>query len=83
LLRRAIIDETYIGAERREHGTVTLEGDWRNERQYVELRKGIGKIVLPFIITFPSQSLAALTDAAFAEILSNRVVSRIPPEDTT
>src|ERR671918_1123147 len=43
-----ITDETYLGADRRERGTVTLEGDWRSERQYVELRKGTGKIVLPF-----------------------------------
>jgi hypothetical protein len=28
---------------------VTLEGDWEKQRQYVELRKGLGKIVLPFI----------------------------------
>ena len=25
-----------------------LEGDWRSQRQYVELRKGTGKIVIPF-----------------------------------
>jgi hypothetical protein len=43
-----ITNETYIGADRRQPGTVTLEGDWRSERQYVELRKGTGKIVLPF-----------------------------------
>ena len=43
-----ITNETYIGADRREPGAVTLEGDWRSERQYVELRKGTGKIVLPF-----------------------------------
>jgi hypothetical protein len=43
-----ITGETYLGADRRERGTVTLEGDWRNERQYLELRKGTGKIVLPF-----------------------------------
>jgi hypothetical protein len=43
-----ITNETYIGADRREPGTVTLEGDWRSERQYVELRKGTGKMVLPF-----------------------------------
>jgi hypothetical protein len=43
-----ISGETYLGAERREHGSVTLEGDWRSERQYVELRKGTGKIALPF-----------------------------------
>jgi len=40
--------ETYMGTERRERGSVTLEGDWRSERQYVELRKGTGQIVLPF-----------------------------------
>ena len=44
----AITGETYLGAERRERGPVTLEGDWRSERQYVELRGGTGKIVLPF-----------------------------------
>ena len=43
-----ITAETYLGVERREHGTVTLDGDWRSNRQYVELRKGTGKIVLPF-----------------------------------
>src|SRR5215204_5949890 len=43
-----ITNETYVAADRREPGTVTLEGDWRSERQYVELRKGTGKIVLPF-----------------------------------
>jgi hypothetical protein len=40
--------ETYVGTDRRERGTFTLDGDWRNERQYVELRKGTGKLVLPF-----------------------------------
>jgi hypothetical protein len=43
-----ITNETYVGADRREPGNATLEGDWRSERQYVELRKGTGKIVLPF-----------------------------------
>jgi hypothetical protein len=43
-----ITNETYLGADRREPGGVTLEGDWRTERQYIELRKGTGKIVLPF-----------------------------------
>jgi Thioredoxin like C-terminal domain len=43
-----ITGETYLGGERGEHGSVTLEGEWRTERQYVELRKGTGKIVLPF-----------------------------------
>lgn len=44
----AITNETYLGADRRPPGIVTLEGDWRSERQHVELRKGTGKIVLPF-----------------------------------
>jgi len=43
-----ITNETYLGSERRQPGSVTLEGDWRTEGQYVELRKGAGKIVLPF-----------------------------------
>ena len=43
-----ITGETYLGAERRQSGTVKVEGDWRRERQYVELRKGTGRIVLPF-----------------------------------
>ena len=43
-----ITAEAYLGAERRERGIVTLEGDWRSERQYVELRKGTGTIALPF-----------------------------------
>jgi hypothetical protein len=43
-----ITNETYVGVDRRQPGTFTLEGDWRSERQYVELRKGTGKIVLPF-----------------------------------
>ena len=43
-----ITDETYVGGDRREPGTVTFEGDWQSARQYVELRKGTGKIVLPF-----------------------------------
>ena len=43
-----ITNETYVGTDRREPGTITLEGDWRSGRQYVELRKGTGKIVVPF-----------------------------------
>jgi len=45
---QSITNETYIGAERREPGAVTLEGDWHTDRQYVELKKGNGQIVLPF-----------------------------------
>jgi thiol-disulfide isomerase/thioredoxin len=43
-----ITNETYIGDERREPGAVTLKGDWHTDRQYVELRKGNGEIVVPF-----------------------------------
>ena len=43
-----VTNETYIGAERREPGVVTLKGDWHTDRQYVELKKGNGEIVLPF-----------------------------------
>lgn len=41
--------ESYVGDERREPGTFNLDGDWRHARQYVELRKGTGKIVFPFM----------------------------------
>ncbi len=43
-----ITNETYVGADRREPGGATLEGDWRTERQYIELRKGTGKIEVHF-----------------------------------
>ena len=43
-----ITGETYLGAERREPGTVTLEGSWQSSRQYLELQSGTGKIILPF-----------------------------------
>jgi thiol-disulfide isomerase/thioredoxin len=43
-----ITNETYVGADRREPRGATLEGDWRTERQYIELRKGTGTILLPF-----------------------------------
>ena len=43
-----ITNETYIGAERREPGAVSLKGDWHSDRQYIELKKGNGEIVLPF-----------------------------------
>ena len=43
-----ITNETYLGTDRRERGAASLEGDWRNDGQYVELRKGTGRIVLPF-----------------------------------
>ena len=35
--------------ERRERGMFKLEGDWRSDGQFVELQKGTGTIVLPFI----------------------------------
>jgi hypothetical protein len=43
-----ITNETYIGSERGEPGTIKREGDWRSGRQYLELRKGTGSITLPF-----------------------------------
>jgi thiol-disulfide isomerase/thioredoxin len=43
-----ITNETYIGTERREPRAFTLKGDWRSERQYVELKEGTGEIILPF-----------------------------------
>jgi hypothetical protein len=43
-----ITNESYIGTERREPGAITLKGDWHNDRQYVELKKNTGEIVLPF-----------------------------------
>jgi hypothetical protein len=43
-----ITPESYVGADREEPGTISLEGSWRRDRQYVELRKGTGKIVMPF-----------------------------------
>src|SRR5262245_23411047 len=43
-----ITPESYVGTLRREPGTFKLEGDWKSEREYVELRNGTGKIVLPF-----------------------------------
>jgi thiol-disulfide isomerase/thioredoxin len=45
---RGITSETYVGTERRERGTFTLEGDWQSRRQFVELQAGTGKITLPF-----------------------------------
>jgi len=43
-----ITAETYVGAGRREPGTVRLEGNWQSSLQYVELRNGPGRIFLPF-----------------------------------
>ena len=43
-----ITNETYVGAEQRVPGAVTLKGDWHTDRQYVELKKGTGEIIVPF-----------------------------------
>jgi hypothetical protein len=43
-----ITNETYVGSDRRVPDAIRLEGDWRTEREYVELRKGIGKVIVPF-----------------------------------
>src|SRR5262249_59006384 len=42
-----ITNETYIRAERREPGAVTLKGDWHTDRQYVGLKNGSREIVVP------------------------------------
>lgn len=44
-----ITAETYVGAERREPGTFSVEGPWRTSRQHVELQNGTGKLHLPFM----------------------------------
>jgi hypothetical protein len=44
-----ITNELYVGAERRRPGTFSLDGEWRAERQFIELRKGVGKITVPFV----------------------------------
>jgi len=44
-----ITEETYIGAARSVPGSVTVTGDWKTEREYIELRKGTGRITLPFV----------------------------------
>jgi thiol-disulfide isomerase/thioredoxin len=43
-----VTSETYIGADRGDPGVVRLKGDWHTDRQYVELKRGNGEIVLPF-----------------------------------
>jgi glutathione peroxidase-family protein len=78
-----ITGETYLGADRRERGTVTLEGDWRSERQYVELRKGTGRIVLPFtagevnLVVQPGPS----GSAAVTVLLDGKPVGDVRGED--
>jgi Thioredoxin like C-terminal domain len=46
---RGITPETYVGNERREQGAFKLEGNWQIRRQFVELKSGTGKLVIPFI----------------------------------
>jgi hypothetical protein len=46
---RGITEETYIGADRGRTGAAKLSGDWKREGEYVELRKGSGRITLPFV----------------------------------
>jgi hypothetical protein len=43
-----ITAETYVGNERSEPGTFRLAGDWKKQRQYVELQKVGGELVIPF-----------------------------------
>ena len=39
-----ITAETYVGAARGEPGAIRTSGDWKIEREYIELRKGAGRI---------------------------------------
>ena len=43
-----ITAETYVGAERGEPGTFTVDGDWILARQYLEVGSGTASLVLPF-----------------------------------
>jgi thiol-disulfide isomerase/thioredoxin len=43
-----ITGETYLGAERRAPGAFSLEGSWQSSGQFLELKNGTGKIILPF-----------------------------------
>lgn len=43
-----ISEETYVGRDRGEPGSFTVAGDWRSDREYVELGLGPGELVLPF-----------------------------------
>ena len=36
-----VTNETYVGADRGDPGVVTLKGDWRTDRQYVELKADV------------------------------------------
>jgi len=44
-----ITAETYVGAARGEPGTIRTSGDWKIEREYIELRKGAGRIEMQFV----------------------------------
>ena len=72
-----ITAETYVGAERRDPGTFTVEGSWRTSRQYVELQNGTGKLVLPFtagevnVVMHPGPS----GKAAVAVMLDGKLIS--------
>jgi len=73
---RGIMNEMYIGAERREPGVVTLKGDWHTDRQYAELKKGSGQIVLPCCSSrFPNPpyTISTQVSAALARVLARAV----------
>jgi hypothetical protein len=62
---------------------MTLRGDWRTERQYIELWKGTGEIVLPFtagevnLVMQPGPSgQATVTGAARWEACRRRARNR-------
>jgi hypothetical protein len=78
-----ITGETYVGTDRREPGTVTLQGSWKGSRQYFELQHGTGKVVLPFsagevnVVMQPGAS----GKAAVAVVLDGKPIGEAPGAD--
>jgi hypothetical protein len=78
-----LTDETYLGAGRGESRTVKVTGDWKVEREYIELKKGAGKIEVKFIageVNLVVQPRAMGT-AAFEVLLDGKPVGRPRGED--
>ena len=78
-----ITAETYVGAARGEPGAIRTAGDWKIEREYIELKKGTGKIELRFIageVNLVMQPGAAGA-AALQVLLDGKPVARPRGED--
>jgi hypothetical protein len=79
----AITEETYIGAGRGTPGAVKTTGDWKVEREYIELKKGSGKIELQFMageVNLVVQPGAAGT-AGFEVLLDGKPVAHARGDD--